>query len=529
MVSAAKDLLTFDDLMATLIDFSKYVLNRLQIDHLTQEILVGPTYNQLKGTCTSSIELEYNMEECFKALTNRLDWNNSEGDRCPFDLTKPLPLKGCPGHLTVVAEYFFNNDMEFLKIFQSREKVHYVYHEDKSSSILGVKSASVNKLHGYGHMEEIMVKIADRQLYKFKEGDFVDPNLNDIEDMLLLVVQHKLFHLDNSNLVDFIMALRMFTRSLIIKRRVEDLQLGVESSWKYAAHTICAPVFLKTQEVRRTFPKYAALSTEISPAESDLKLKPKPQYASLSSWSSWTACARNTAGRTGRLLDGGGFAFSIMKSGIWSNGIFKFWPTCDPSVKDCNGEDKIYGLDERGVLKQYVNSKKDDTIRARRYNEWLAENNKHQDYGSTSIDPRKITNPDHQFNPILSIKSYFPDSSQVTHNQLRPRDCSFMEWLKIKIEHTNVSNTVKNVVLNEWILDSFEEDLDSSEISKDPYSRDLEEYKLVFDNEIAQLANEYGLSTSWTTYGKNVNKSIGKQHIHGMIKDMKKKNDGKVV
>nr|GEW42861.1 copia protein [Tanacetum cinerariifolium] len=60
------------------------------------------------------------------------------------------------------------------------------------------------------------------------KGDFVDLHLNDIEDMLLLAVQHKLFHLNDSDNVDFIMALRMFTRSLIIKRRVEDLQLGVE-------------------------------------------------------------------------------------------------------------------------------------------------------------------------------------------------------------------------------------------------------------------------------------------------------------
>nr|GEY78810.1 hypothetical protein [Tanacetum cinerariifolium] len=61
------------------------------------------------------IELEYNMEEYFKALTDRLDWNNLEGDHCPFDLTKPLPMKGRPDHLTVAAEYFFNNDLEFLK------------------------------------------------------------------------------------------------------------------------------------------------------------------------------------------------------------------------------------------------------------------------------------------------------------------------------------------------------------------------------------------------------------------------------
>nr|GFA15558.1 hypothetical protein [Tanacetum cinerariifolium] len=122
MVSATKDPLTFNDLMATPIDFSKYVLNRLQIDHLTQEILVGPSYNLLKRTCTSSIELEYNMEEFFKALTDRPDWNNPKGDCCPFDLTKPLSLKGRPGHLTIAAKYFFNNDIEFLKSFDPNKK-----------------------------------------------------------------------------------------------------------------------------------------------------------------------------------------------------------------------------------------------------------------------------------------------------------------------------------------------------------------------------------------------------------------------
>ncbi|GKE09728.1 copia protein [Tanacetum coccineum] len=73
---------------------------------------------------------------------------------------------------------------------------------------------------------------ADQQLYEFKEGDFVNLHLNDIEDMLLLVVQHKLFHLNGEVIVDLPVTLRMFTRSLIIKKRVEDVQLGVESYQK---------------------------------------------------------------------------------------------------------------------------------------------------------------------------------------------------------------------------------------------------------------------------------------------------------
>nr|GEX00511.1 copia protein [Tanacetum cinerariifolium] len=98
-----EDPLTFDKLMATFIDFSKYAMNRLKIDNLTHAHLVRPVYEQLIGTRTSNIELEYNMEDCFKALTDKLDWNNPDRDHCPFDLTKPIPLKGPPSHLTVAT------------------------------------------------------------------------------------------------------------------------------------------------------------------------------------------------------------------------------------------------------------------------------------------------------------------------------------------------------------------------------------------------------------------------------------------
>ncbi|GKG18329.1 hypothetical protein Tco_0372627, partial [Tanacetum coccineum] len=42
---------------------------------------------------------------------------------------------------------------------------HSVYSTQK---ILGVKSVSVKKFHGYDHLEEIVVKRAYQQLYKFK-------------------------------------------------------------------------------------------------------------------------------------------------------------------------------------------------------------------------------------------------------------------------------------------------------------------------------------------------------------------------
>ncbi|GJR06952.1 hypothetical protein Tco_0529936 [Tanacetum coccineum] len=53
MAKAGKPPTTFDELMSTPIEFSAYVLHNLKIENLTQEHLVGPAFNLLKGTCKS--------------------------------------------------------------------------------------------------------------------------------------------------------------------------------------------------------------------------------------------------------------------------------------------------------------------------------------------------------------------------------------------------------------------------------------------------------------------------------------------
>ncbi|GKA31910.1 hypothetical protein Tco_0718277 [Tanacetum coccineum] len=93
MAKATKHPLTFDELMHTPIDFSVFAMNNLKIDNLTKEHLVGPIYNLPKGTCKSYVELEYTMEEFYRALSKQLHWNNPEGHRCSCDLTKPLPVQ----------------------------------------------------------------------------------------------------------------------------------------------------------------------------------------------------------------------------------------------------------------------------------------------------------------------------------------------------------------------------------------------------------------------------------------------------
>ncbi|GJZ74410.1 hypothetical protein Tco_0638556 [Tanacetum coccineum] len=69
-----------------------------------------------------------------------------------------------------------------------------------------------------------IIRRDDEKLYKFKEGDFNRLRIQDIEDMLLLLVQGKLTNLTIEERLAFNVSLRMFTRSVVIQRRVEDLQ-----------------------------------------------------------------------------------------------------------------------------------------------------------------------------------------------------------------------------------------------------------------------------------------------------------------
>nr|GFB61321.1 hypothetical protein [Tanacetum cinerariifolium] len=72
---------SFNKLLDTPLDFSNFIMHRLRVDTLTPELLVGPTYELMKGSCTSLIELEYHLEEVYKATTDQLDWFNPEGQQ----------------------------------------------------------------------------------------------------------------------------------------------------------------------------------------------------------------------------------------------------------------------------------------------------------------------------------------------------------------------------------------------------------------------------------------------------------------
>ncbi|GJX15356.1 retrovirus-related pol polyprotein from transposon TNT 1-94 [Tanacetum coccineum] len=186
----------FNELMDTPIDFSAYVMNRLKIDNMTQEILVGPAFNLLKGSCKSFAELEYHFEE--------------------------FP-----------TDYFINNDLEYLKggslsskyltsttrtkaakydnIKGIKDIVPTLWSPVKKSShdvyskrrIIAVTSVKVMRWYDYGYLEEIVVRRDDNVLYKFKEGHF--PRLNLCSELgseltLLAGSEWKTSELDTSKL-----------------------------------------------------------------------------------------------------------------------------------------------------------------------------------------------------------------------------------------------------------------------------------------------------------------------------------------
>ncbi|GKE96836.1 hypothetical protein Tco_1581691, partial [Tanacetum coccineum] len=97
---------SFNELMDTPLDFSAFMLKQFKVNTLTPELLVGPTFEFMKGSCKSLVELKYFLEEVCKATT---------GHQYPHDLRKPLPLiPNSRGRRVIPFGHFINNDLTYL-------------------------------------------------------------------------------------------------------------------------------------------------------------------------------------------------------------------------------------------------------------------------------------------------------------------------------------------------------------------------------------------------------------------------------
>nr|GFA23321.1 hypothetical protein [Tanacetum cinerariifolium] len=164
---------SFNELLDTPIDFSNFIMNRLGVDTLTPKLLAGPTYELMRGSCNSLTELEYHLEE-------------------------PLPLiPDNQGRRVIPFEHFINNDLDYLRGGASSRKY--------TTSVTKTKAAD------YGHIKWIE-DLVPRTMW-IQESINYDKRIIAVTD-LKIVEWHNYKHLD------------------WISRRVEDLQLGVESYQK---------------------------------------------------------------------------------------------------------------------------------------------------------------------------------------------------------------------------------------------------------------------------------------------------------
>ncbi|GKC01851.1 hypothetical protein Tco_0993461 [Tanacetum coccineum] len=221
-------------------------------------ILEGPTFNLVKAFHNNSVSLQFQMDECHNLLTNKVYLVNPEGHQILRNVYEPLSLGGPPGQITIQPQLFFNKDLEYLlscdkerktalsisKLKAARyldfgleELVSYLWVESERDYDI---SAAYGITHWWFSRKEFYInkhsEPSDRdavrshmRILSILEKDFKNLHPNDFEDLFLLHLEDKLNHLPKSDKVNLHTAVNMWIRNIVIRKCVEDLQLGVES------------------------------------------------------------------------------------------------------------------------------------------------------------------------------------------------------------------------------------------------------------------------------------------------------------
>ncbi|GKA54736.1 hypothetical protein Tco_0753685 [Tanacetum coccineum] len=223
------------------------------------------------------------MEECHKLLIDQVD-----DTILKYNVSKPLPLGSEPGHVTIQPDFFFNKDPKYLRYGRkvsrpalsiSKMKAAYYpdvgleqlvpdqfwieeeckydiaamygishwwfqrqrFYIDRFSSkgdrravrthmrILSVVRIEVFSMYGYNYMKKIVLRRADLKEYVIAERDFKYMYPSDFEDLYLLNLQVNSTPLSPEDKKILTTAVNLWTRNLVIRQRVEDFQLGIES------------------------------------------------------------------------------------------------------------------------------------------------------------------------------------------------------------------------------------------------------------------------------------------------------------
>ncbi|GKA96810.1 hypothetical protein Tco_0818905 [Tanacetum coccineum] len=207
--------------------FIKWFCKRLGKKKLNKSDLEGPAFKVVKAFHENNISLQFQMEECHRLLT----------DRFVPDVSKLLPLGGPPGQIESERDYNISTAYGITHWWFKRKEFYITRHNSPSDRhevrshmrILSVISLKKFERYGYAFLKEIVIRRADYKKYKISEADFKNLHPNDFEDMYLLHLQGKLNHLPRSEKVHLYNAVNMWIKNIVIRQRVGDLQLGIES------------------------------------------------------------------------------------------------------------------------------------------------------------------------------------------------------------------------------------------------------------------------------------------------------------
>nr|GFA85536.1 hypothetical protein [Tanacetum cinerariifolium] len=179
-----------EELMQTTQDLKDPAHLEFETDTLTLELIASPTYEMMKGSCKSLVDLEFFLEEVYKATTDQLDWNNPEGHRkyttsvtkikeadyghikwiedlVPHTIWSQVPVSYDKYALWGIS-HWGRKHQQFYGFAVNRESARDVYAKRR---IIAVTKLQIVKWHNYKHPGCIIVRRDDDKLYKFKEGD----------------------------------------------------------------------------------------------------------------------------------------------------------------------------------------------------------------------------------------------------------------------------------------------------------------------------------------------------------------------
>ncbi|GJU20029.1 E-beta-farnesene synthase [Tanacetum coccineum] len=199
--------------------FMDWFCKKQGITKLKQQDLEGPAYEIVKVFHPNVIHLQYQMEECHKLLTDQVD----ESIIRPALSISKMKAAYYPdvGLEQMVPDQMWIEEECKYDIAAIAVRTH--------MRILSVVRIEVFSLYGYDCMKTIVLRRADLQEYIIAERDFKYLYPSDFEDLYLLNLQGHLNHLPPTDKKILTTAVNLWTRNLVIRQRVEDFQLGIES------------------------------------------------------------------------------------------------------------------------------------------------------------------------------------------------------------------------------------------------------------------------------------------------------------